>query len=289
MELKSYHNLKLYLQDVEEYLLKNEVKNNLPIGILYSLKNNDEVENKDLFLSSITDANRNILLAIMTPPKNLIIVGDECDQIDEAIDVLIDYLLNNSIEIPGIIGDKKIVEQFKGDWLNQTESEAELFMAQRVFKLEYLNQVAIAPGKFRRVQLTDLEIIKDWYLKFCQECLSKDLEEEQAKNHVKEAIEAGRYYGWEHRGKLVSVAARARNTKNAVAVNFVYTPKGYRGKGYATSTVASLSQKLLEQNYKYCCLFTDLANPTSNSIYKKIGYQPIADYMVYNFKYFKKS
>ncbi len=284
MEITKYNNIKLYLKDVEEDLLRNEVKNNLPIGILYSLKGDKDVKKKDLFLSRVIDKNNNILLAIMTPPKNLIIVGDDNNKLDEAIKVLIDYLLTNSIDIPGVIGDKKIVEKFKNKWLSQTGLEAELFMSQRIFKLSKLNQVKISSGKFREVQLTDLEIIKEWYIDFCQESLSKELEEEKAKKHVKKAIEAGNYYGWEKDGKLVSVAARARNTKNAVAVNFVYTPEEYRGNGYATSTVANLSKELLDEGYRYCCLFTDLANPISNSIYKKIGYEPIADYMVYNFK-----
>ena len=283
MKLISYNNLKLYLQDVEEYLLRNEVKNNLPIGILYSLLDDKEVEKNDLFLSRVTDNNKNILLAIMTPPQNLIIVGENSDKTTEAIKALIEYLSDNAIDIPGIIGEKILTEKFTEQWFIMRESEVELFMAQRIFKLTKLNQVAIATGKFRKVKLDDLEIIKDWYIKFSQESLSKEVEEEKARNHVEKAIEAERYYGWEKDGVLVSVASRARNTKNAIAVNFVYTPVEYRGNGYATSTVARLSQKLLDEGYKYCCLFTDLANPTSNSIYKKIGYEPIADYLVYNF------
>ena len=157
-------------------------------------------------------------------------------------------------------------------------------MAQKIFKLTSLNSVAIAPGRLQKVKLNDLEIIKDWYISFNQESLSKKIDKEKARSHVRKAIESGKYYGWENEGRLVSIASRARNTKNAVAVNFVYTPEEYRGNGYATATVAKLSQELLNEGYKYCCLFTDLANPTSNSIYKKIGYQPIADYLVYNFK-----
>ena len=109
-------------------------------------------------------------------------------------------------------------------------------MAQRIFKLRSLNSVAIDPGRLQKVKLNDLEIIKDWYISFNQESLSKKIDEDKARNHVRKAIESGKYYGWEN-----------------------------------------------ERN-KYCCLFTDLANPTSNSIYMKIGYQPIADYLVYNFK-----
>ncbi|MHA1110922.1 MAG: GNAT family N-acetyltransferase [Promethearchaeota archaeon] len=55
-----------------------------------------------------------------------------------------------------------------------------------------------------------------------------------------------------------------------------------RKKGYATECVAKLSKKLLE-DYEYCVLFTDLGNPTSNSIYQKIGYKPVMDVDLYKF------
>lgn len=40
---------------------------------------------------------------------------------------------------------------------------------------------------------------------------------------------------------------------------------------------------LLNQGYKYCFLFTDLANPISNHIYQAIGYQPVNDWYDYSF------
>ncbi len=58
----------------------------------------------------------------------------------------------------------------------------------------------------------------------------------------------------------------------------------YRRQGYASSCVAALSQTLLDQGRKYCFLFTDLANPTSNHIYQAIGYQPICDMNEYWFE-----
>jgi predicted GNAT family acetyltransferase len=44
-----------------------------------------------------------------------------------------------------------------------------------------------------------------------------------------------------------------------------------------------LSQILLQQGYKYCFLFTDLANPTSNHIYQAIGYRSVGDLHDYCF------
>ena len=79
------------------------------------------------------------------------------------------------------------------------------------------------------------------------------------------------------------MAAAGRRTRSGIAINLVYTPKGLRRHGYATSCVAELSQRLLDLGYQFCTLFADLANPISNSIYQKIGYQPIGDYDSYLF------
>jgi predicted GNAT family acetyltransferase len=43
--------------------------------------------------------------------------------------------------------------------------------------------------------------------------------------------------------------------------------------------VASLSRHLLDSGFSFGPLFADLANPTSNHLYKKIGYRPICDFV----------
>ena len=84
------------------------------------------------------------------------------------------------------------------------------------------------------------------------------------------------------------MARRAGKTPNGITVNLVYTPPSLRRKGYATECVAKLSKLLLDSVSKFCFLFTDLMNPTSNSIYQKIGYRPIIDVDQYEFIFEKK-
>jgi predicted GNAT family acetyltransferase len=73
------------------------------------------------------------------------------------------------------------------------------------------------------------------------------------------------------------MAGRARPTRSTITVNAVYTPPELRRQGFATAAVAALSRALLAEGYPSCVLYTDLANPTSNSIYRRIGYEPVAD------------
>jgi len=80
------------------------------------------------------------------------------------------------------------------------------------------------------------------------------------------------------------MAAKTRPTEKGMTVGGVYTPPELRGKGYATSCVAELSRHILQSGKEFCTLYTDLANPTSNSIYKKIGYTEVCDSVEYTFK-----
>lgn len=77
------------------------------------------------------------------------------------------------------------------------------------------------------------------------------------------------------------MAASVRPTRRAIAIGGVYTPPQWRGRGYATSCVAALSELLLGRGFEFCVLYTDLANPTSNGIYARIGYRPVRDFLMY--------
>lgn len=97
-------------------------------------------------------------------------------------------------------------------------------------------------------------------------------------------IASKKLYILEDNGIPVSMAGYTREMQTAIGVAFVYTPPYERGKGYATSIVAQISQLALDKGFIKCVLYTDLANPTSNSIYQKIGYMPICDSLQLKFE-----
>jgi len=88
---------------------------------------------------------------------------------------------------------------------------------------------------------------------------------------------------WED-GHTVSLACSGARTPNGSRIGPVYTPPEERGHGYASACVAALSQLQLDQGRRFCFLFTDLANPTSNHIYPMIGYQNTdVEFQVFSF------
>jgi predicted GNAT family acetyltransferase len=90
-------------------------------------------------------------------------------------------------------------------------------------------------------------------------------------------------YKWVLAGQTVSCAAIMRQTPNIGIVGLVFTPTELRGQGFASGCVWNLSSFILNSGLRYAGLFTDVSNPVSNEIYKKIGYLPFSEFLDVNF------
>ncbi len=62
-------------------------------------------------------------------------------------------------------------------------------------------------------------------------------------------------------------------------VHFVYTPPAARGRGYAAGVTAAATRAARDAGAARVLLFTDLANPTSNALYRRLGYRPVTDHL----------
>ncbi|OLC52185.1 MAG: hypothetical protein AUH85_17685 [Chloroflexi bacterium 13_1_40CM_4_68_4] len=106
---------------------------------------------------------------------------------------------------------------------------------------------------------------------------------EDARANAEGWIARGGLRVWEDGGEVVSMAGSSGPTPHGIRVGAVYTPPDKRRRGYASALVAALSQEQLDAGKRFCFLYTDLANPTSNKIYMDIGYEPVSDVDEYRF------
>ncbi|MEU6193843.1 GNAT family N-acetyltransferase [Streptomyces sp. NPDC047061] len=92
------------------------------------------------------------------------------------------------------------------------------------------------------------------------------------------------YTLWETPGGTpVSVAGLNPLIGGQIQVDVVYTPGHLRGRGYAGAVTAEVSRAALAAGAKDVVLFADLANPTGNALYQRLGYERLADWGVYDF------
>ncbi len=88
---------------------------------------------------------------------------------------------------------------------------------------------------------------------------------------------------WESGGVPVAMAGLTRAAAGVARIGPVYTPPGERGRGYGGAATVAVSQAALERGAEQVVLFTDLANPTSNALYKRLAYRPLEDSVVLSF------
>ena len=80
---------------------------------------------------------------------------------------------------------------------------------------------------------------------------------------TRESIVAGQRFLWCDPEPVCSCSI-AGPTPSGIRVNFVYTQPHNRRRGYASAATAAVSRAIINLGKKFCFLFTDLANPTSN-------------------------
>lgn len=276
MIIKRVHSTDPIMNKVVDFLLTNEVVNNLALGILFS----QTYQNP--FICNVEDESGQIVLVlVMTPPFNLIIYG-EGDQVSDAIHTAVSYLIAENIDIPGVVGPKELASEFANAWVGLTGYQKVVSMDQRIYRLDQVNPIPKRSGHLKVATTREIELAIKWIYDFGKAEV-RPLTLDEAARTAERMIANTSLYLWEDQVP-VSMVNKTRPTKNGIVINCVYTPPEFRNQGYASTIVATFSQLLLDEGYKYCSLYTDLANPTSNSIYMKIGYQPVIDSVVYSFK-----
>ena len=261
----------------------HESENNLPLGLAYALAKDPLCYGSEPpSLLSVLEQGSAIGAAVMTPPRR-IILSKFVANINGAISHLVRHLLATDASIPGVVGPASEAQAFAACWAEAMPSAAPKETTRlRVFEVRTVADVPLAAGALRLASMGDHPLMAHWVDAFSQEALGKPAALDKAKKSAVRFIADKQLYIWDCNGP-VSIAQAARPMRNGISVSAVYTPPEQRNKGYATSCVASLTKKLLSERYSFCSLFADQSNPTSNSIYAKIGYVPLGDALEFDF------
>lgn len=268
IQLHVYKEILHFKEDVSPFLEKNEQENNLMLGIL-------QVAQEPTFMGVAKRGEEIAVVFFQTEEKiQMIVATSEISEVD--IVKLAKELSKVYPGIPGLIGNKEIVQKLAEEIAVLENKKTNVVMKQGVYALQQIKKKWNEDGIFREITNDELPLIEKWIYQFCED-VKLPTTKEEAEQTAHTLITNNRLFGLEVDGKLVSVAAKTRPTTNNITVNFVYTPKEARKKGYASNCVAALSQRMLDEGYKTTTLYTDLANPTSNKIYQEIGYEQIAE------------
>jgi len=294
----------LFLDRAQSFLMRDEVENALMLGIAHGLAGAPAATAAAPYLATVEDAGHVVACAIRTPPSKVVITRATRDAIACLVDDLSRGFPGDPGDpgvpgipgipgipdipggpgipgspglprLPGVIGPEPAAGVFAEAWGQRHGVAPRAGRRSRIFEIREMPAPANRPaGAFRPAFETDVPALARWAAAFMTEAgLSEAIDAERA---VRERIRNHCLFVWDDRGP-VSMAAWSGRTPRGVRVNFVFTPPEFRRRGYASACVADLTRHMLAEGLSFCCLYTDLANPTSNHIYQEIGYRPVCD------------
>ena len=205
--------------------------------------------------------------AMHTPPYGVAL----SDMSGDAAAAVADAMHRAGRRLPGASGPGDAVDAFARRWEALSGATAEPLHAMGVFALGELVQPPRLSGYLRPVVPADAELVTRWLLAFHDDA---GLAPEQREGAA-ERLLARPVYLWEDAGPACLVS-HSTGAAGVARIGPVYTPPERRRRGYAAAATAAVSRLLLDAGLR-CMLFTDLANPTSNGVYTRIGYRRVAD------------
>jgi uncharacterized protein len=274
IRVQRHSDVRAFLGRAERWLLRAEQRYGLLLGIAYQVRGGSHRYRGPIYWATIEDdeaAGDTTLIgcAFRTPPHQVGVTELPA----AAIEPLVTSLRETYLNLPGVGGPESTATAFADAW---TAKFSGRWLVERRQRLHSLTRVSFpteaAPGSLRRAFAADVPVARAWMAGFIHDTGVRHVGADTAAR----LIEEGRLFLWVD-GEPRCMAGAVRDTPNTTGVAAVYTARPFRNRGYATIAVATLSQQLLDAGRSSCFLYTDLANPVSSSVYRRIGYEPIDD------------
>lgn len=266
-----------FLLRAEQWLLAREAENNLVLGLADALSRSTRGYGSPLYFATVESAGEVRGCAFRTPPYKLGVTRMPL----EAAAPLAGDVAEVYDSLPAVLGPVDCARAVADAWAAARGVRAADGARQRIHALQRVRFPArAAPGGMRAAEEGDLGLVASWVRSFLEETGLHDPRDPAAR--AERMVAGGFVVLWVDRVP-VSMAAFPARTRNTVRIGYVYTPRERRRRGYASALVAHLSRHILDSGFGRCVLYTDLANPTSNRIYREIGYRPVQDVLDVNF------
>jgi predicted GNAT family acetyltransferase len=261
-----------------DLLAADPAEHTVPLGIVEQLRAGHRWSDAPALFGWHVDGDAVRGAVCMTPPFEMVLAVVP----PAALAELVATLRARDMRLPGVHGEVATVERFARAWLEGTALGARTVFEQRLYVLGALEAPdPPPPGRPRAATEAERDLAARWLTEFQREA---EVHLTDAEQWARAGIGDGRIWLWEDEGAVVSLAARTATVAGVARVAPVYTPPVYRRRGYGAAVTAACTQDAIDRGAEHVVLFTDLANPTSNAIYQRIGYRPLSDRRVVRFE-----
>jgi hypothetical protein len=268
------------LADAEGFLAAREVEHTIPFGVACEIVSGARPCPPRAYFAAVHEGRRVAAVAIHTPPYNLVVA---CDGAEAAAAIARD-VRETSRDLPGVVGPRDSASLFAHAWAKISGCVVSPRMAQWIYAIDERARASPARGVLRPAGDDDLPVVRAWVGGFSRDVFgatlaagrSSEAEALEVERVAKRRLGDRRLYLWED-GAPVSMAGWGARTPRTARISMVYTPPDRRGRGYANACVSALARVLFDEGCETCCLVADQANPISNRLYARIGFERVCE------------
>jgi GNAT superfamily N-acetyltransferase len=261
------------LTATEAFLAEDPVRHNVVLDVMQERVHHREAGR----YWWVTRAGRVVGVALQSPSDR---PASITPMDDDALTSLVATMATDAPGLPGVIGEARTAAGFAGRWSEHLGGGAGPVEGERLYRLGQLRIPTGVAGHSRNARPDELDLLMS-----CWKGLAADTglapPAAGGRELIARRIDQGEMWIWEDRGVAVSVARLSAPAAQTVRVGFVYTPPEQRRNGYAGASVAAISAHALNAGASHCVLYTQLDNPTSNGIYRHLGYEAVAEILSY--------
>ncbi|MCX4762957.1 GNAT family N-acetyltransferase [Streptomyces sp. NBC_01275] len=276
------HDLDAFLHRAGDFLASRPALHTVPLTVTDALRRRGlDAYGEEAPVFGALETGGEIRAAFLwTPPYKLYLTPLDPEQAD----ALAARLASAGHRLPGVTGQTDTAAAFAEAWQRRTGAVSRLRERQRLYRLGELTIPEPVPdGAARIATAADRARLARWHDEFAKE-VGDSANRRSSEAWADARIAHGGATFWETPdGTPVALAGVTPEVAGQIRVAPVYTPAELRGRGYAGAATAEVSRAALASGAAEVLLFTDLANPTSNGLYQRIGYRAVADFAVYEF------
>ncbi len=262
----------------QPYLLQHEAQQYVLLSFIKALIKFPERYSEPPYLATVEEQEEIVAIAVCLFSQHLVlsIIPNL-----SAVQLIVDDLYTVHSRLQGVSAIVNEAQAFATAWKIRSGQSYNLNIQLRLYQLDAVQPVSEVKGHLRLAKESDRSLLIEWFEAFAQTVIVEG--SETAEQRVASQLSQKVLYIWQDQVPVSLVGISQTGSGNGM-VRSVYTPPEYRKNGYATASVAAVSQILLDQGCKSCYLSTNLKNSTSNHIYQTVGYQPVCDWHRYTFE-----
>jgi GNAT superfamily N-acetyltransferase len=222
---------------------------------------------------TVLDAGAAVGAAVQTQGYPLVCNGVPAD----GVDAVVAELAGVHPELVGVRGVRDRTTAFADAWSSRTGRDGTVTLEERLYRLADLRPPTGVAGSPRLAGAGDRSVLVDWVERFFAETFGH-VGDTGGTAFVEASERNGdRFVLWADDGSPVSMAMLRAPAAGVSRIGPVFTPEDLRGHGYGSAVTAAASDLAHSDGTPEIVLFADLANPTSNGIYRRIGFAPVVD------------